>query len=423
MERKIMNDLLRWKTDSTKKPMLLYGVSGCGKTHTVLEFGKNEYKNIIYFDCVSNLELSYVFEKNTTLDKLIRGLSAISLETIFKEESLIIFDNVNEKILTAIKKIFFGNSSYHLITITDLDEIVEKSKGDFAIKKMNLVNFSEYLKFVGKEQLIDFIDESFKNNKPMPFHAMAYELFNEFILTGGYPESIIRFSEEQNYNLLSSYHEKNLKLMKNKLFNLNNLIDVKRSNELLDNISFQLLKENKKFLYGLVRPNGRAKDYEQAINFMNNNHLIVKCNKVNKLESPLSKIKDDDSFKLYFNDSGLLYKKMNVSSNRLLTNERLVNILYENSIVATLSQNGFNMYYYHSDGKSELDFVIQTRTGKIIPIELLADNTNTKSKSLSIVMSKYDTPFAIRFTYNNFSEKKGIKYIPYYAAFCITENM
>ena len=423
MERKIMNELLRWRTDSTKKPMLLYGVSGCGKTHTVLESGKNEYKNIIYFDCLSNLELSYVFEKNTTLDKLIRGLSAISLETIFKEESLIVFDNVNEKILNAIKKIFVGNNAYHIILITDLDEVVDKAKGDFAIKKMNLVNFSEYLKFMGKEQLIDFIEESFKTNKPMPFHAMAYELYNEFILTGGYPEAIIRFSEEQNYNLLSSYHEKNIKLLKNKLFNLDNLIDIKRSNEVLDNISFQLLKENKKFVYGLVRPSGRAKDYEQAINFMHNNHLIIKCNKVSKLESPLSKIKDEDSFKLYFNDSGLLYKKMNVSSNRLLTNEKLVNILYENSVVATLSQNGFNMYYYHSDGKSEVDFVIQTRTGKIIPIELLEDDTNTKSKSLAITMSKYEVPLAIRFTYSNFSEKKNVKYIPYYAAFCITENM
>lgn len=423
MERKITNDLIKWKIDNMKKPMLIYGVSGCGKTYTTLEFGKNEYKNIVYFDCISNLELNYVFEKNTTLDRLIRGLSAISLETIFKEETLLVFDNVTEKILEAIKKVFKGNSSYHVIAITSFDNIVDCAKGSFIIKKLNLVNFSEYLKFIGKDQLVDFIEESFKTNKPMPFHAMAYELFNEFILTGGYPESIIRFTEEQNYNLLSSYHEKNLQLLKNKLFSLNNLIDIKRSIEVLDNISFQLLKENKKFIYGLVRPNGRAKDYEKAIDYMSSNHLIIKCNKVSKLESPLSKIKDEESFKLYFNDCGLLYKKMNVSSNRLLTNEKLVNILYENNVVSALSQNGFNMYYYHSDGKSEVDLVIQTRTGKIIPIEFLEDNNNTKSKSLSIIMTKYETPLAIRFTYNNFSEKRNIRYIPYYAAFCITENM
>lgn len=422
MERKIISELIKWRADSLKKPLLLYGLPGCGKTYTILEFGRSEYKNIIYFDCLGNLELSYVFEKNTTLEKLIRGLSAISLETIFQEESLIVFDNVTEKVLKSIKKIFTTNA-YHIIAITDSEDFVQKNKGnEIIIKKMNLVNFAEYLKYIGKEQLVEFIEDSFKNNKPMPFHALAYECYNDFILTGGYPETIIKFNEEQNFNLLSSYHDKNLKQIKNRFFDLDNLIDIRRCSEIFDNISFQLLKDNKKFLYGLVKPNGRAKDYARAIDFLDKNHLIIKSKKVDRIESPLSKIKDDDSFKLYFCDSGLLYKKMNVSSNRLLTNDKLLHILYENNVVSTLSQNGFNIYYYHSDGKCELDLVIQTRTGKIIPIEMISE-TNTKSKSLSLTMTKYDVPLAIRFTTGNFTNKKQVKYIPYYAAFCITESM
>ena len=423
MERKISSELLKWKIDSQKKPILLYGMTGCGKTYTAIDFGKKEYKNTIYFDCLNNLELNYVFEKNTTLEKLIRALSAISLETIFKDESLIIFDNVTEKILKAVKKVFV-NSPYHVIMISSSLSFVNKNKGpEVILKKMNLVSFPEYLKYVGKEQLIDFIEDSFKNNKPMPFHSLAFEIYNDFILTGGYPSSIVSFNNDKDYNLLSLYHEKNIKLLKNKFLEQENLIDIKRCNEVMDNVSFQLLKDNKKFVYGLIKPGGRAKEYTSSIDYLCDNNLLIKSCKVKKLESPLSKIKDEESFKLYYNDSGFLYKRMNVNTNRLLTNDKLLEVIYENNVVATLSQNGFNIYYYHSDGKCELDLVIQTRTGKVIPIELISNDVSSKSKSLSLTIAKYNIPLSIRVGYDNFSYKKNIKYIPYYATFCINEVM
>ena len=129
MERKNMNDLKKWKLDAYKKSLLLYGISGCGKTHTVLEFGKTEYKNTVYFDCADNLELSYVIDKNATSEKLIRGLSAISLETIMKEDTLIVFDNVTERIITSIKK-QFTDGSYHIVMITSDINIVKRYKAD-----------------------------------------------------------------------------------------------------------------------------------------------------------------------------------------------------------------------------------------------------------------------------------------------------
>ena len=423
MERKITQELIKWKIDTQKKPLFLYGITGCGKTYTTIEFGKSEYKNTIYFDCLNNLELNYVFEKNTTLEKLVRALSAISLETIFKEDSLIIFDNVSEKIIKVVKKMFI-NSPYHIIMITSSLEFFNKNKGqELLLKKMNLVNFPEYLKFVGKEQMIDFIEDSFKNDKPMPFHSLAFELYNDFVLTGGYPSSIVLFNETKDYNLMSLSHEKNIKLLKNKVLELDNINDVKKCNEVIDNVSFQLLKDNKKFVYGLVKPGGRAKEYTSSIDYLCDNNLLIKSIKVSKLESPLSKIKEDDSFKLYYNDSGFLYKRMNVNTNRLLTNDKLLEVIYENNVVATLNQNGFNIYYYHSDGKCELDLVIQTRTGKIIPIEFISNEAISKSKSLSLTINKYNIPLSIRIGYDNFSHKKNIKYIPYYATFCITEVM
>ena len=423
MVRKITNELIKWKVDSYKRPLLLSGISGCGKTHTVLKFGKDEYKNTVYFDCFDNLELNYVIEKNTTKEKLIRALSAISLETILKEDTLIVFDNISEKVITSIKKLFTGED-YHIIMITSDNQLVKKHKSDrINYKKMDLVTFPEYLKYIGKEQLVDFIEDSFKNNKSMPFHTLATELYNDFVLTGVYPNAILEYKQEEDYNMLGNIHDKNIKLMKYKLLKLDNLIDIKRSQEVYNNISIQLLKENKKFQYGNIKPGARSKEYEKSIDFMKNNNMIIKSTRITELTSPLSKAKDEESFKLYYNDSGILYKKLNVSGNRLLTNTKLLELLYENNIVKTLSNNGFNIYHYHSGGKAFIDIVIQTRTGKIIPIEILHGEDNAKSKSMTLSMKKYNLNLGIRFGSEDFKMKNNIKYIPYYAAFCIVESL
>ena len=424
MERKIMNELKKWKIDTYKKPLLLYGVTGSGKTYTCLDFGEKEYKNTVYFDCYKNLELSYVIDKNQTIEKLIRALSAISLETIFKEETLLIFDNVTDQVINSLKKLFTGTLQYHIVMLTNSNAFIKKHKNDLInYKKIDLVTFPEYLKYMGKEQLIDFIEDSFKNNKPMPFHTLALELYNDFVLTGGYPNAIINYKEHNNYSLLNDVHDKNIKLLKYKLLGLNNLIDIKRSQEVYNNISLQLLKDNKKFQYGNIKPGARSKEYEKSINFMTDNSMLIKSTRLTALTIPFSKVKDDESFKLYYNDSGILFKKMNVSGNRLITNDKLLAILYENNIVSTLANNGFNIYHYHSGGKAYIDIVIKTRTGKIIPIEVLNGETNTKSKSLSLSMKKYDLKLGIRFTSEDFKEKNNFKYVPYYAAFCITEDM
>lgn len=424
MERKITDYLLKWKIDDNKRPLLIYGISGCGKTYSILDFGKNNYKNVVYFDCNNNLELNYVFEKNTTIDKLIRGLSAISLETIMKDETLIVFDNASDKIIKQLKKLFLIPLSYHVIMITNSNDVVSNSKGDNIImKKMNLVGFDEYLKFVGKDQLIDFIEDSFKNNKSMPFHNMAMEAYNDFVMIGGYPNAIIEYSNDKDFNKLNTVLDNNIKVMNSSLLCMNNLIDIKRSAEVFNNMSIQLLKNNKKFMYGMIKNGARSKEYESSIDFLNNNNFVIKANKVSEITSPLSKIKDKDSFKLYYNDSGILFKKMNVSANRLLTNNKLLEVLYENNIVSTLNQNGFNLYYYHSDGKAYIDFVIQTRMGKMIPIELIKEDFNTKAKSLGLAINKYKIDSAVRFTTDNFKVKNNVRYIPYYACFCITEGL
>ena len=420
MERKITTFLKRWKKDPEKKPLLIYGNKQVGKTYSVLKFGEVEYKNTVYFSADNNEELKALFKKEKTIDKIIMRLSVLSGETILTNDTLIIIDNVNDKdIVNGIKLFGKNNNEFHIIMITSLRENLSTFKGEeLQYKIMTALDFEEYLMAIDNAQLIEFIKTSFKNNAPMPFHQVALDYYDDYLTTGGMPEVIELSLRDKNRLILNSVFDKIIDTYKKEIANQDNLIDITRSLEVLDSVSYQLQKSNRKFQYGLIKTGSRSKDYEQAINFLHNNGFIYKSFKVSDIKSPLSSCKDKESFKIYLNDTGLLYNKMHLNQTKFLTNDSIKNIIYENSIAISLINSGYSLYYYQSEGKAEISFVIQTRAGKIIPIELVNKNMS-KSKSLALFMNKFKIPDAIRITDDNFAIKKGIKHIPIYALFCL----
>lgn len=424
MERKIYSELLKWKNDPAKKPLLLYGNRQVGKTYTTIEFGEKEYKTVAYINTDNNQELLEIVKKENSIEKIIAKLSLLTGESILKNDTLIILDNVNDdNIVKAIKKFGKEDNSYNVIMITSLREKVLEFKGEeLQYKVMTSMDFEEYVRALGNLELIDFIKASYKNDKPMPFHSIAMEYYEEYIMTGGLPESILASINKESKFKIRMIHEKQLSLYKEQLLSISNLIDISRANDVLNILPYQLLKPNRKFQYGLMRNGGRSKEYEAAIDFLSNNGISYKCYKISEAKPPLSKCKDNESFKLYLNDTGILYMMMHLSRMKLLTDDQLKYVLYENNLASSLVACGYNLYYYQSDGKAEVPFVVQTRTGKIVPIEIVNKNLS-KAKSLSLFMNKFNTPEAIRFTEDNFSRKKGIKYVPVYAAFCLKDNL
>lgn len=424
MERKIYSDLLKWKKDSNRKPLLIYGNKQIGKTYTTIEFGEREYKTVAYINTNNNQQLLSIMQKERTIDKIIARLSLLVGETILKNDTLIILDNVvDEDIVKAVKKFGKEQNDYHIIMITSLKEKLLTFKGEeLQYKYMFAMDFEEYLRAVGNVELIDFIKTSYRNNKPMPFHNIAMDYYEEYLMTGGLPESVQANINKKTDLKVRIIHEKQLDCYKEQLLYMNNLIDVSRANEVLNILPYQLLKPNRKFQYGLMRTGGRSKDYEKAIEFLTNNGIIYKCHKISEVKPPLSKCKDPESFKLYLNDTGVLFMMMHLSKLKLFTDDNLKYILYENNLADTIISCGYNLYYYQSDGKAEVPFVVQTRAGKVIPIEIVNKNLS-KAKSLSLFMSKFNINEAIRFTDDNFSIKKGIKYVPIYASFCLKENL
>lgn len=424
MERKITSDLLKWKKEIGRKPLLLYGNKQIGKTYSVIDFGEKEYKTIAYINSENNNELLNIVTKENTIDRIITKLSILVGQTILKNDTLIIIDNVmDEKIVKAIKKFGKEENDYHIIMITSLKEKLNVFKGEeLQYKYMTEMDFEEYLKAMGNDELIDFIKTSFKSGKAMPFHSLAIDYFDEYIISGGFPEVVQASINKENELKITMIQEKIWDCYKKELLNINSLIDITRANDVLNILPYQLLKQNRKFQYGLMKTGGRSKDYEKAIDFLSNNGMIYRSFKISEIASPISKCKDTESFKLYLNDTGILYMLMHLNKMKLFNDSNIKYVLYENSVANSIVNCGYNLYYYQSDGKAEVPFVVQTRMGKIIPMEIVNKNIS-KAKSLSMFMSKFNVEDAIRFTENNFSHKKGIKYIPIYATFCLKENL
>ena len=421
MERKIYNDLVLWKKNM-KKPLLLYGAKQVGKTYSVLEFAKKNYKNIVYFNTNNYKELLDILKREKSPEKIIFKLSVLSGETIFEEDTLIIFDNVNDPYIVKAIKLFGGdNNLYHIIMITSKKENLNKFKGEeLYFKAMYPLDFEEFLVNADKRQLVDFIKSSYINNTPMPFHQLAFDLYNDFLITGGYPEVVSAYLKGADYILLDSIKQKIIDTIKKETIEVYNLIDVQRSNEVLNSLPYQLLKENKKFQYGNIKKGSRSKDYETSINYLGMNQLIHRSFKLNDVKSPLSSYRDPESFKLYPNDVGLLYTMMHLNKMKFITDNDIRKTLIENNVANTLVNLGYNLYYYQSEGKTEISFVIQNRLGNISPIEIVTMNL-TKAKALSMFMTKFKVDNPIRLTEDNFSKKKNIKYIPLYATFCLKD--
>ena len=422
MERKIINFLKKWKTDLVRKPLLIYGPKQIGKTYTILEFGEKEYKNTIYFNTDNNEQLIDLFKKEKSPDRIIMNLSLIAGQTILEEDTLIVLDNVNENEIVKGIKLFNSKQKYHIIIISSRRENLSIFKGEeLQFKGMYGLDFEEYLWARGEEDLARLIRESFEKRKTCPFHKMALDRFQEYILTGSLPEIIEENIKGKSENYMDARKQKILDTYKKELANNKNLIDIERSLAVLNSIPNQLKKDNKKFQYGLLGFGRRAKEYANAIESLVNNQLVYRSSKIKEIKSPLSSCREKDSFKLYMNDEGILYSMLHLTKRDLLTNEKLKETLYENHIAKTLAEGGYPLYYYQSEGKAEVNFVIQNRMGKIIPIELTTIS-NSKAKSLSVFMKKFTCLEAYRITENNFCTKKEIRYIPVYAIFCLNDK-
>ncbi|MBQ1551862.1 MAG: ATP-binding protein [Bacilli bacterium] len=422
MERNIDKYLTSWKKDLIRKPLVLYGPKQVGKTFTAINFGKTEYKNIAYFNTYNNEVLVNLFTKEKAIDKIILNLSLLADETILEDDTLIILDNLTDiNIINGLKLFGSSQSKYNIIAITSKSLLNKFKAEELQFRGMYPMSFEEYLIAHNERTMAELIRESYNKRKTCPFHKVALDLFQRYLITGGMPEVIDAELRGFSDNELDAIKQKIIDIYEKDVINNEKLIDIPRSIEIIDSIPNQLSKKNKKFQYGTIKTGTRKNDYKNSIDYLIENQLLYHSYKITTVKSPLSSCRHKDSFKLYVPDDGLLFTMLHLNYKKMITDENSKEILYENHIAKTLTELGYSIYYYQSEGKAEVNFVIQDRMGTIIPIEITT-RKDSKAKSLSVFMSKYIVKQGIRITENNFSTKKDIRYIPIYAVFCLNET-
>lgn len=431
MYRKIMSFLEQWKKSQHRKPLILQGARQVGKTYSILEFGRTHYENVAYFNFETNPKLNETFGENISPEYLVPILSHIAGQTIVKEKTLIVFDEVQlcERALTSLKYFCEDAPDYHIIVAGSLLGVAVNRKefsfpvGKVDIKTLYPMDMEEFMLALGEDMLVAQIKEHFNENTPMPsaLHDKAMQLYRQYLVVGGMPECVMLFTQTKDYILVRHTQDTILASYLNDMSKYNNLNEIKKTRLAYNNITVQLSKKNTRFQYKLMKKGGRASEFENVIEWLCLSGIVSQVYRVEQIKKPLENYHDIDAFKIYVSDLGLLCAKKDLVANDVLYMVEELNDfkggMVENYVNVQLSINGYKTYYWESERGAEIDFVIQ-RDGQIIPIEVKSAD-NTRAKSLKVYMETHKPAYAIKLSTKNFGFEDNKKNVPLYAAFCI----
>lgn len=431
MYRKISQKLLAWKESPFRKPLLLQGARQVGKTFSVLEFGRNNYENVAYFNFETNTQLNATFEENIEPGYLLPILSHIAGTSIIKKKTLIIFDEVQlcERALTSLKYFCEQAPEYHIIALGSLLGVaVNRKTYSFPVGKVDMLtmypmDMEEFLLALDESYLLEKIKACFTDKTAMPaaLHQSALELYRQYLVVGGMPEAVMIFSKTKDYVFVRHIQDTILASYLNDMSKYNTENEIKKTRLTYDNITVQLSKKNTRFQYKLIKSGARAAEFENAIEWLILSGIVDQVYKVEQIKKPLANYRDIDAFKIYLSDVGLLCAKKDIIANDILYMVDELNDfkggMTENYVHNQLKINDYTTYYWESDRGAEIDFIIQ-REGKLIPIEVKAAD-NTRAKSLKLYMDRFEPAYAIKLSTKNFAQEDNKLIIPLYAAFCI----
>lgn len=431
MYRKITDYLKAWKESSHRRPLILQGARQVGKTYSMLEFGRNFYENVAYFNFETNPGLNRSFQEDISPAYLIPILSHIAGQTIIREKTLIVFDEVQlcERALTSLKYFCEDAPEYPVIAAGSLLGIaVNRADFSFPVGKVEIktlypMDLEEFMLAMGEDALVEQIRTSFHSDTPLPsaLHQAAMQLYRQYLVVGGMPECVMLFADTKDYILIRHTQDTILAGYLNDMSKYNNRNEIKKTRLAYDNITVQLSKKNTRFQYKLLKKGGRASEFENAIEWLCLSGIVSQVYRVAQIRKPLENYRDIDAFKIYVSDPGLLCAKKDlIAGDILYMTEELNDFkggMTENYVNVQLTVNGYRTYYWESARGAEIDFIIQ-RGGKLIPLEVKSAD-NTKAKSLKVYMDAWHPDYAIKLSTKNFGFEDRKKIVPLYAAFCI----
>lgn len=425
MYRTAIEKLYKWKESKHRKPLIIEGARQVGKTWIMKEFGRNAYENTVYINFDSNSVMADLFAPDLNTERLIMGIELYAGRKINPDSTLLIFDEVQEvpKALSSLKYFYENAPQYHIICAGSLLGIALHGGTSFPVGKVDFLSlyplsFKEFLIATVGEQYAKLLDSqdyqmitSFKN--------IFIDSLRQYYFVGGMPEAVQRFAEDKDFNEVREIQRRILKAYEQDFSKHAPAEIVPKIRMVWNSIPSQLAKENKKFIYGLVREGGRAKDYETAIMWLSDCGLVHKISRVNSAGIPLKAYEDLKAFKLFLVDVGLLGCMAGLRQSVLLNGNDMFaqfkGALTEQYVCQQLKTiDNLNICYFTNDrGSCEVDFVVDTGE-TVVPIEVKAE-VNLKAKSLKTFCEKFNPENAVRTSMSDYKKEEWLINLPLYA--------
>lgn len=428
MKRNAIKELYEWKENNDRKPLVILGARQVGKTWLMKEFGKEAYKKCAYVNLEDNDDLRGMFEHDFDIQRIIANLQWATDVTI-DEDTLIILDEIQEapRGITALKYFQEKAPQYHVIAAGSLLGIAMHKNDSFPVGKVDFMHlyplsFYEFLNAVGEKKMVDLLQAKDWTMLTM-VRAKFEERLRQYYFVGGMPAAVLAFVNDGDLNKVRTIQKSIIEAYERDFSKHAPAIEVPRIRMVWHSIPSQLSKENRKFIYGMIKEGARAKDFELAIEWLKDAGLIYKVNRCKKAQLPLAAYEDFSAFKMFLSDIGLMGAMSNIPVQSLLNGNMLFSdfkgALTEQFVLQQMKTNqSLSIYYWSADNsRGEIDFLVQQEE-KVIPIEVKAEE-NLQAKSLRMFVERNPGLKGCRFSMSPYREQDWLVNYPLYSVLTI----
>ena len=429
MYRKVEDILVKWKDEENRKPILLFGARQTGKSYIMEKFGKNRFDAVISVDFEKNPQIKAIFDGDLGPEIIIPQLEVLTGIRFIPGRTLIVFDEIQAcpRAITALKYFYSSGLDLYVMGAGSLLGVAINRR-DFSfpvgsVKTVRLcpLDFEEFLIALGEDGLIDMCRDSWCLHSALPnaIHERLLELFRTYLVVGGMPEVVSTYLERGSFFDAGEVQEEILSDYKADVAKYADETEKVLSQRAFDTIPMQLVKDNRKFQYNLIRKGATAHIFGKSLEWLCSAGLTLRCTTVTTPEIPLKAYEDISSFKLYLLDPGLLVRMSGMPRESVLNRmgERFMGGLTENYVASAFTAAGIPLYYWESSGKAKIDFLLQSGS-KVVPVEVKAGE-HIRSRSLSVFRNSFSPELSVRLSTRNFGFEDGLFSVPLYAAWLI----
>lgn len=431
MKRDILGKLRRWKVDPRRKPLILMGARQVGKTTSLKRLAETDYETVVYLNFEDEPHLKAIFDASLKPDRLLTAMKIEKRVNIQPKQTLIIFDEVQAcpNALNSLKYFNEEANDYHVIAAGSLLGVKLLNTQGFPVGKVSFMDmyplgFLEFIDALGESELKAFLESiTLTETIPGNLHEKCLEYFRHYLYIGGMPEAVAAYVDTRSLDHVREVHHSILRAYSLDFSKHAPSEQIMKINQVWDSIPSQLGKENKKFVYSILRKGARAKTFEDAIQWLKEAGLIYKVYNISTSKIPLNAYSKFEFFKLYLVDVGLLGAMTHLSAKTLLQGNQLFQEFrgsyIENVAAQLLSKSNLDLYYWTSQGKAELDFVFEY-DGVVYPLEIKSGATN-KKKSLQYYIQTHQPKLAIKSSPLNLRKQNAVLNCPLYLLSRLTE--